>query len=112
MNGCFLHYYQVRISKRIGKQVKVLESEDPETQQLLRTIQLQEKANQHKKRLNVAKQLEKQKERIEGNEMPLKIRVKSKGKSRGSLPKESIRLRTILPIDTPVKVPEKTVIIF
>ena len=81
-------------------------------QQIMKTIKLQEQANQQKKGVVVSKPPEKEKIEIEEEEMPLKIKGKSRGKSRGSLPKESIRLRTILPIDTPVKVPEKTVIIF
>ena len=79
-------------------------------QQIMKTIKLQEQANQQKKGVVVSKPPEKEKIEIEEEEMPLKIKGKSRGKSRGSLPKESIKPSTVLPIDNPVKAPEKIVI--
>ena len=92
--------FQVRESKRARKQVSQFESPDPEIQQIMKTIKLQEQVEkQNKAPNNSMPAAAKANEEIEDEEMPLKIKGKSRGRPKGAGAKES-------PKPTPAKVAE------
>ena len=95
--------FQVRGSKRARKQVSQFESPDPEIQQIMKTIKLQEQAEKQNKTSTVSKPADKTEAVIGGEEdLPLKIKGKSRGRPKGVALKET-------PKQTPGKVAEDTV---
>merc|ERR1719266_2323054 len=68
----------VRESKRARKQVSQFESPDPEIQQIMKTIKLQEQAEKQNKTSSVSRPIDKTEEVIEEEEMPLRIKGKTR----------------------------------
>ena len=92
--------FQVRESKRARKQVSQFEMPDPEIQQIMKTIKLQEQAEKQNKTPDASMPpTAKATEEIEDEEMPLKAKGKSRGRPKGAVIKET-------PKPTPKKTPE------